>query len=82
MGQPFVAVLLDLTIPGAWAAGRPLHTCRPSIRRYVRLCRVAMPLDPLMAHYKAYGFRGVLRKPYTVEGLEEVLQRVLEDRRD
>ena len=35
-----------------------------------------------MAHYRAYGFRGVLRKPYTMEGLEEVLQRVLEDRRD
>jgi DNA-binding NarL/FixJ family response regulator len=38
--------------------------------------------DTLMVHYNAYGFRGVLGKPYTVEGLEEVLQRVLKDRRD
>jgi CheY-like chemotaxis protein len=36
--------------------------------------------DPLMAHHRAYGFHGVLSKPYTVEGLEEVLQRVLADR--
>ena len=35
--------------------------------------------DPLMANFSAYGFRGVLSKPYTMEGLNEALQQALED---
>jgi two-component system, cell cycle sensor histidine kinase and response regulator CckA len=82
MGQPFVAVLLDLTIPGGMG-GRETLAHLQAIDSQVRaIVSSGYATDPLMAHYRAYGFRGVLRKPYTVEGLEEVLQRVLEDRRD
>ena len=77
-----MAVLLDLTIPGGMGGRETLahlQAIDPQVRAIVSS---GYATDPLMAHYKAYGFRGVLRKPYTVEGLEEVLQRVLEDRRD
>jgi len=33
--------------------------------------------DPVMADHLAYGFRGVLPKPYRVEGLEQVVRQVL-----
>ena len=82
MGQPFAAVLLDLTIPGGMGGRETVAHLRaidPQVRAIVSS---GYATDPLMAHYSAYGFRGVLGKPYTVEGLEEVLQRVLEDRRD
>jgi hypothetical protein len=34
--------------------------------------------DPVLANYAAYGFRGVLTKPYTEQGLYAALQRVLD----
>jgi CheY-like chemotaxis protein len=81
-GQPFAAVLLDLTIPGGMG-GRETIAHLQAIDPQVRaIASSGYSTDPLMAHYRAYGFRGVLSKPYTVEGLEEVLQRVLEDRQD
>ena len=33
--------------------------------------------DPIMADYKKYGFAGVVSKPYKIDELLEVLQRVL-----
>jgi PAS domain S-box-containing protein len=81
-GQPFTAVLLDLTVPGGMGGRETiahLQAIDPQVRAIVSS---GYAIDPLMAHHKAYGFRGVLSKPYTVEGLEEVLQRVLEDRQD
>jgi two-component system cell cycle sensor histidine kinase/response regulator CckA len=80
--QPFAAVLLDLTVPGGMGGRETIAHLRaidPQVRAIVSS---GYATDPLMAHYRAYGFRGVLSKPYTVEGLEEVLQRVLEDRED
>jgi PAS domain S-box-containing protein len=82
MGQPFAAVLLDLTIPGGMGGRETIAHLRaidPQVRAIVSS---GYATDTLMVHYKAYGFRGVLGKPYTVEGLEEVLQRVLKDRCD
>ena len=81
-GQPFAAVLLDLTVPGGMGGRETiahLQAIDPQVRAIVSS---GYATDPLMAHYRAYGFRGVLSKPYTVERLEEVLQRVLEDRKD
>jgi PAS domain S-box-containing protein len=82
MGQPFAAVLLDLTIPGGMGGRETMAHLRaidPQVRAIVSS---GYATDTLMVHYNAYGFRGVLGKPYTVDGLEEVLQRVLKDRRD
>jgi len=81
MGQPFAAVLVDLTIPGGlggWETLAHLRAIDPQVRAIVSS---GYATDPLLAHYTEYGFRGVLRKPYTVEGLAKVLQCVLEDRR-
>jgi PAS domain S-box-containing protein len=81
-GQPFAAVLLDLTVPGGMGGQETiahLQAIDPQVRAIVSS---GYAVDPLMAHHRAYGFREVLSKPYTVEGLEEVLQRVLEDRQD
>ncbi len=81
-GQPFAAVLLDLTVPGGMGGRETiahLQAIDPQVRAIVSS---GYATDPLMAHYRAHGFRGVLSKPYTVEGLEEVLLRVLEDRQD
>jgi two-component system cell cycle sensor histidine kinase/response regulator CckA len=33
--------------------------------------------DPIMSDYKQYGFRDVIVKPYKIEELEEVIERVI-----
>ena len=33
--------------------------------------------DPIMAEFKDYGFRGVVKKPYQLEQLSRVLEEVL-----
>jgi two-component system, cell cycle sensor histidine kinase and response regulator CckA len=79
-GQPFAAVLLDLTIPGGMGGRETIAHLRAIDPQIRAIASSGYATDPLMAHHRAYGFRGVLSKPYTVEGLEEVLQRVLADR--
>jgi len=79
-GQSFAAVLLDLTIPGGMGGRETIAHLRAIDPQIRAIASSGYATDPLMAHHRAYGFRGVLSKPYTVEGLEEVLQRVLVDR--
>ncbi len=77
-GRGFDVVLLDLTIPGGMGG-------KDTVRDLLRIDPNAKVIassgysnDPLMADYKAYGFREVIVKPYRVEDLGEVLHRVLE----
>jgi DNA-binding NarL/FixJ family response regulator len=35
--------------------------------------------DPVMANYRAHGFRGVMPKPYTIEDMAQALTKVLKD---
>jgi CheY-like chemotaxis protein len=35
---------------------------------------------PVLARWAAYGFHGVIPKPYTLERLQEALARLLQDR--
>jgi PAS domain S-box-containing protein len=76
-GRPFDAVIMDLTIPGGMGgqeAVRWLLSMDPDVR-----CIVSSGYsdDPVMADHRAWGFRGVMRKPYRVEDLARALQAVL-----
>jgi PAS domain S-box-containing protein len=75
--DPFDTVILDLTVPGAMG-GREciarLRTINPHVRAIVSS---GYSIDAVMADYTLYGFKGVLRKPYTAERLDECLRDVL-----
>jgi len=81
-GQPFTAVLLDLTIPGGMGGKETITHLQAIDPQVCAIVSSGYANDPLMADFRAYGFSGVISKPYTMEGLHEVLQRVIEDRRD
>ena len=81
-GQPFTAVLLDLTIPGGMGGRETIAHLRAMDPQVRAIVSSGYATDPLMANFSAYGFRGAVSKPYTVEALQEVLQRVMEDRHD
>ena len=78
-GQPFDAVILDLTVPGGMGgqeAIKELLEIDPEVKAIVSS---GYSNDPVMAHYREYGFRGVVAKPYELEELSEVLHRVMVD---
>ena len=75
-GQPFDLVILDLTVPGGMggeAAIAELLKINPEIKAIVSS---GYSNDPVMADCKAYGFCGVLPKPYTIEQVAEILNKV------
>ncbi len=77
-GRAFDAVILDLTVPagmGGKEAIAKLREIDPNVRGIVSS---GYSHDPVMADHAAYGFVGVVAKPYTVKQLSETLARVLD----
>ncbi|MCD6400113.1 PAS domain S-box protein, partial [candidate division WOR-3 bacterium] len=75
--KPFDAVILDLTVPGGMGgkeAMKKLKEIDPDVKAIVSS---GYSTDPIMSHYKKYGFKGVVAKPFIIEELQEVLRRVL-----
>ncbi len=75
--DPFDAVVMDLTVPGAMGgieAVARLRAVDPEVRAIVSsgYCN-----DPAMGEFEKYGFSGVLAKPYTTAQMCTVLDSVL-----
>ncbi|MFH2036339.1 MAG: PAS domain S-box protein, partial [Candidatus Zixiibacteriota bacterium] len=78
--EPFVAVILDLTIPGGMGgleAFQELKKIDPDIRAIVSS---GYSNNPIMAEYKTHGFKGIAIKPYNVQTLADTLREVIEDK--
>lgn len=76
-GDPFDAVIMDLTIPGGMGgkeAIRRLIELDPGVRAIVAS---GYSNDPVMAQAEQYGFRADVSKPFGAEELTDVLNRVL-----
>ncbi len=76
-GEPFDAVIMDLTIPGGMggeAAIKEILILDPKAK-----CIVSSGYadDRIMANFTEYGFKDIVSKPYTLSLLQEVLSRVL-----
>ena len=79
VGRPFDAVILDLTVPGSMGgreATQKLLEIDPAARIIVSS---GYSNDPIMAHFREYGFRGVVAKPYHLGDLAETLHRIIEE---
>jgi len=76
-GQPFDAVIMDLTVPGGMG-GRDCLTKLLAIDPKAKaIVSSGYSNDPIMADYQKYGFRGVVTKPYRIKDLGETLHNVL-----
>jgi PAS domain S-box-containing protein len=76
-GQPFSAVICDLTIRGGMGgreAIRELIAIDPQVKAIVSS---GYADDPAMADYQKYGFSGVIAKPYKINELSNMLQGVI-----
>jgi PAS domain S-box-containing protein len=76
-GTPFDLVVMDLTVPGKMggkeASARLLRMC-PDAR--VIVCS-GYSSDPVMSDHTAYGFLGMLGKPFHMEELKRVVEQAL-----
>ncbi len=76
-GEPFAAVLLDLTIPGGMGGKetmKHLLEIDPDARGIVSS---GYSNDPILSHYGDYGFSGVVLKPYDMGEFGRTMQEVL-----
>lgn len=79
-GETFAAVIMDLTIPGGIGgkeAIKEIIAIDPEARVIVSS---GYADDPVMANYSAYGFQGIIAKPYTLDNLQDVLGRILAEK--
>ncbi|MFT3830127.1 MAG: ATP-binding protein [Opitutaceae bacterium] len=75
--NPFDLVITDLTVPGGMGgkdAMQMLLSLDPAVRAIVSS---GYSNDPVLADYRAFGFRGMVRKPYEIEELATCVARVL-----
>jgi CheY-like chemotaxis protein len=76
-GDPFDAVMLDLTVPGGMGGKEAIQQLRklnPDIKAIVSS---GYSDDPVMAQYHEHGFVGVVTKPYRISELSELLRRIV-----
>ncbi len=76
-GKPYAAVIMDLTIPGGMGgeeAVKKLHAIDPDAKAIVSS---GYSTGPIMSDFKAYGFSGVITKPYRIADMGATLQLVI-----
>lgn len=77
-GRPFDAVILDLTVPGGMGGEEAVGKILELDARAKVFVSSGYSDSAVIADYKAFGFCGVLRKPYDAPELGRKLKAVLE----
>ncbi len=76
-GEPFDAVILDLTIPGGLGGRETVKKLREINPEVKAIVSSGYSNDPVLANPSKYGFSGVIVKPYRLEELKSKLLDVM-----
>jgi CheY-like chemotaxis protein len=74
--EPYVAVILDLTVPGGMGGKEAATRILEIDPDAVLVVSSGYSNDPVLADPSAYGFRGAVVKPYALETLAAELARL------
>jgi len=76
-GVPYVAAIMDLTIPGGLGGKETIRQLKALDPSVVALVSSGYSNDPVMADPEHYGFKGVVVKPYNLSDLGKALHQVV-----
>lgn len=76
-GQPYVATIMDLTIPGGVGGREAIHHLKELDPNVVALVSSGYSNDPVIADPEQFGFKGMVAKPYNLSDLGKALDRAL-----
>ncbi len=77
-GRKVEAAILDLTIPGGLGGKDAVHELRRIGETTRIIAASGYSTDPIMAHYREYGFDGAIAKPFSLGELSRVINQALE----
>jgi len=75
-GQPFDAVILDLTVPGGVGGKETIEILATIDENVKAIVSSGYSNDPVMSEYSAHGFAAAVKKPYVIQELIEALQKL------
>jgi len=79
-GDPFAAVILDLTVPGeGWGGQKTLEKLREIDLDVKAIVSSGYANNQVLTDFQEYGFDGQISKPYRIERLGKVLNVLLAD---
>ena len=76
-GEPFAAVLMDLTIPGGMGGQETMQRLLELDPDVIGIVSSGYCNDPILSNYGHYGFSGIVEKPYSPDALGNVLHDLL-----
>jgi len=76
-GDPYAAVILDLTIPGGMGGKEAFTILRRIDPEVKAIVSSGYANDPVFTDYALYGFAAGIAKPYRLEALKEIIESVL-----
>ena len=76
-GMPFLAVIMDLTIPGGMGGKEAAKQIRAIDPQACLIVSSGYSNDPIMSDYSTYGFIGAIAKPYSMTEFGQLLNSVL-----
>ena len=76
-GQPFHAVIMDLTIRGGMGGQETIQNLLSIDPNVKAIVSSGYFNDPIMSDYEKYGFCGVIPKPYEIEDLSALLRKII-----
>ena len=79
MNKPFDAVIIDLTIPGGMGGIKTIKQLLEIDSNVKAIVFSGYSNDQIMSNYKEYGFKGVITKPFKIQEMNELLQKVIKD---
>lgn len=77
-GDPFIAVIMDLTIPGGMGGLEAMNILRKFDPEIKAIVSSGYANDPVISDYQKYGFSGVVIKPYRFDELLKELEKVID----
>jgi two-component system, cell cycle sensor histidine kinase and response regulator CckA len=74
---PFVLVVLDLTVPAGMGGAEAMEKIRTLDPEVCAVVSSGYSKDPVVADYRAHGFRGIMPKPYNFDDVMRVVGGIL-----